>query len=96
MNSLDGGAGTSEDKYRGRLRKGPERTPEADELTIPVLDAGSDSLGAGISNGLLRKTPGKPNSWLPMSCCGSVRQFPPDGRQPFRNLKDSARYRYGH
>jgi hypothetical protein len=31
--------------------------PEADELAIPVVGAGSDSLGAGISNsGMLKGT----------------------------------------
>jgi len=44
-------------QYRDRLRKGVAHKPEADELTIPVVDAGSGSLGAGISNsGLLKDT----------------------------------------
>jgi hypothetical protein len=41
-------------RYRDRLRKGVVHKPEADELTIPVVDADSGSRGAGNSNsGLL-------------------------------------------
>jgi hypothetical protein len=57
MNSLNRSRVISEDDIVTGFERAWRRKPEADGLTIPVVDAGSDSLGAGISNsGLLKDT----------------------------------------